>query len=296
MAETSLRVSQRRILAYRAGRMGIAAVPGSGKTFTLSLLASDILLRGRLRADQEILIVTLVNSAVDNFSARIGGFLSQANLLPGMGYRVRTLHGLAHDIVRERPEAVGLANDFQIIDEHETNEILRQSSVTWLRANPDVLESYLKEDLDEQRVFNLRRKDLPDMVEAIARQTISWAKDKELTPARLASQIERLPLPLPLAAMGAQLYSDYQRAVSYRGAVDFDDLIRLALAALQVDPSLVERLRYQWPYILEDEAQDSSRVQERILELLSGRAATGCASATPTRPSTKPLPPPTPNT
>jgi DNA helicase-2/ATP-dependent DNA helicase PcrA len=32
----------------------------------------------------------------------------------------------------------------------------------------------------------------------------------------------------------------------------------------------LERLRYRWPYILEDEAQDSSMVQERILRLLVG--------------------------
>jgi DNA helicase-2/ATP-dependent DNA helicase PcrA len=270
MAEYNLRQSQKRILNYRGGKMGIAAVPGSGKTFTLSLLAADILMRGKLRADQEILIVTLVNSAVDNFATRIGAFLREANLLPGMGYRVRTLHGLAHDIVRERPESVGLANDFQIIDEHETIDILRQSALTWLRSNAEVLESYLKDDLDEQKVFNLRRKDLPELVESIARETISWAKDKELTPTQLYEQLDRLPLPLPLAEMGCRLYTDYQRAVSYRGAVDFNDLIRLALAALKVDDSLVARLHYQWPYILEDEAQDSSHVQESILALLSG--------------------------
>ena len=270
MADIRLRASQERILTYKGGKMGIAAVPGSGKTFTLSLLAADLLLRGAVRPDQEILIVTLVNSAVDNFSSRIGGFLKNANLLPGMGYRVRTLHGLAHDIVRERPEAVGLANDFQIIDERETADILRQISNSWVRANPLLIESYLKEDLDEQRVASLRREGLPQLVEAIAVEAVSWAKDKELTPDGLRKRLDELPLPLPLAEMGWSLYNDYQRAVNYRGAVDFDDLIRLALQALRGDRSLVERLRHQWPYILEDEAQDSSRVQELILEALSG--------------------------
>ncbi len=33
---------------------------------------------------------------------------------------------------------------------------------------------------------------------------------------------------------------------------------------------MLERLRYRWPYILEDEAQDSSRLQEEILQTLSG--------------------------
>lgn len=64
-----------------------------------------------------MLIVTLVNSAVENFSNRLGGFVRSRGLLPGVGYQVRTLHGLAHDIVRERPELAGLSDNFQIVDE-----------------------------------------------------------------------------------------------------------------------------------------------------------------------------------
>ena len=39
---------------------------------------------------------------------------------------------------------------------------------------------------------------------------------------------------------------------------------------MESDPDYLERLRQRWPFILEDEAQDSSRLQEKILELLSG--------------------------
>ena len=70
--------------------------------------------------------------------------------------------------------------------------------------------------------------------------------------------------------MGYAIYADYQRALAYRGAVDFDDLIRLALQTLRLDPAFLARLRERWPYILEDEAQDSSRLQEEILKLLVG--------------------------
>ena len=70
--------------------------------------------------------------------------------------------------------------------------------------------------------------------------------------------------------MGLTIYSDYQRALTYRGAVDFDDLIRLALDLLEADEEFLERLRYRFPYILEDEAQDSSQLQEQILRLLAG--------------------------
>ena len=74
----------------------------------------------------------------------------------------------------------------------------------------------------------------------------------------------------PLLDMGLAIYTDYQRALSYRGAVDYDDLIRLALEALQLDGEYLKRLQARWPYILEDEAQDSSRLQEKILRLLAG--------------------------
>src|SRR5512137_1077784 len=91
------RISQREILRYRGGTLGISAVPGSGKTHILSALTAQIISSGVLNMDQEVLIVTLVNSAVDNFSNRISGFIKQRGLIPHLGYRVRTLHGLAHD-------------------------------------------------------------------------------------------------------------------------------------------------------------------------------------------------------
>jgi DNA helicase-2/ATP-dependent DNA helicase PcrA len=116
-----LRPKQQEILTYSHGKMGISAVPGSGKTSTLSFLTADILKRRVLEDDQEILIVTLINSAVDNFYNRISSFVYARGLFPNIGYRVRTLHGLAHDIVRERPELVGLDSNFQIIDERESD-------------------------------------------------------------------------------------------------------------------------------------------------------------------------------
>ena len=266
-----LRPSQRSILkAYNGGRMGISAVPGSGKTYTLSMLAADIILSGDLDLNQEVLIVTMSNSAVNNFSQRIGSVLERQKMLPGLSYRVRTLHGLAHDIVRERPGLVGLANDFSIIDESETVAIREQIAEAWLRGNPDFFDAYLDPKLDEYRIGSIRNKELPRIVQSIASNFIRSAKDNELTPEALRQHLDRLPAPLPLAEMGWAIYQEYQRSLAYRGAVDFDDLIRLALQALRADPGLVRRLREQWPFILEDEAQDSSRLQEEILRILTG--------------------------
>jgi DNA helicase-2/ATP-dependent DNA helicase PcrA len=250
----------------------VAAVPGSGKTWTLSVLASNLIADGYLQQGQEVLVVTLVNSAVNNFSKRIGAFIEQRGLLPQVGYRVRTLHGLAHDIVRERPGLVGLADDFNIIDERAAESIRKEVSIAWLRGNPFALDEFLSEAMEgnEKKADWIRREKLPDLVSEISLAFIRYAKDRQLTPQTLKEKLDRLQAPLPLAEMGWQIYQEYQRALGYRGSVDFDDLIRLALQALQADDSYLQRLRERWPFILEDEAQDSSLLQENILRILAG--------------------------
>ncbi len=263
------RPSQEKILRYSGGRLGIAAVPGAGKTHILSALAAQIIQSGGLLDGQEVLIVTLVNSAVDNFETRIQQFFEKP-LLALYKYRVRTLHGLAHDIVREKPGRVGLSEQFGIVAEGETDQIRRESVNAFLAANPNFLDEYLDPALDENKREWVRRDPLPKMLESLATAFIRSAKDRRMGPEQLRSLLERQPGRLPLAEAGLAIYSDYQRALAYRGAVDFDDLIRLSLDLLESDSEYLERLRYRYPYILEDEAQDSSVSQEQILRLLSG--------------------------
>jgi DNA helicase-2/ATP-dependent DNA helicase PcrA len=262
---------QQEVLNYQGGMLGVSAVPGSGKTHTLSCLAANLIADGRIRDDQEVLIVTLVNSAVDNFSRRVAGFVAERGLLPHVGYRVRTLHGLAHDVVRERPSLAGLSDDFQIIDEATSAQILHDAVNAWIHAHPGAADEWVDlENIEERSRYRVMTKDWPDLVGGVAGSFIRLSKDLQVTPGALRDLFERSAPGLPLVEMGLEVYSDYQRALIYRGAVDFDDLIRLALLALKSDPDYLARLRDRWPYILEDEAQDSSRLQEEILRLLAG--------------------------
>jgi DNA helicase-2/ATP-dependent DNA helicase PcrA len=68
------RPSQFEILRYRGGGLGIAAVPGAGKTFTLSALAAQIIQSGMLGNEQYFLIVSMFNSVVDKFE-QLGNLL-----------------------------------------------------------------------------------------------------------------------------------------------------------------------------------------------------------------------------
>ena len=263
------RPMQQKVVSFRHGKMGIAAVPGSGKTQTLSYLAASLIREDCLKEGQEILIVTLVRSAVENFSTRIEGFIRQSGLLPGYGYRVRTLHGLAHEIVRERPDLAGLSEHFQIIDESESTRILEGAAQVWMKQHPEFLLKFTDEtyDLNDRK---LRTEQWPKNIITIAGDFIRTAKDLTLNPNQLQDQMESLSIPLPLIQLGFDIYSDYQEALRYRSAIDFDDLIRLALHAIQMDPEYLKQLQYRWPYILEDEAQDSSQLQEKILRALCG--------------------------
>jgi DNA helicase-2/ATP-dependent DNA helicase PcrA len=266
---TSLRTAQAEIVSYTTGKMGVSAVPGSGKTFTLSWLAARLIEQADLFDDQEILVVTLVNSAVDNFSARISGFLRKKKLIPNLGYRIRTLHGLAHDIVRERPDLVGLSDRFTIVDERESLEIMDAAVTSWLRSHPEFITEWTSPDVDLGENRNSQKQWL-DLINNMARSFIRQAKDLQILPDELARRISELNQPHPLLQLGTDIYSDYQRSLNYRSAVDFSDLIRLALQALQSDPEYRMRLHYRWPFILEDEAQDSSSLQEEILRLMVG--------------------------
>ena len=265
------RPMQQQVLEYTHGKMGVSAVPGSGKTQTLSYLAAQLIMEGRIQDDQEVLIVTLVNSAVDNFAYRIAGFVQQRGLLPDFGYRVRTLHGLAHDIVRERPDLAGISDRFSIVDENEADDILRSAVIAWLRIHPELIEDFLSPEINLGQ-DQMAQKQWPDLVMDLAQSIIRKAKDMQASPIDILTRLHTIKIPQPLLEMGVEIYSDYQRALSYRSAVDFDDLIRLALKAIESDVEYLARLRYRWPYILEDEAQDSSRLQELILRKLTGES------------------------
>jgi len=265
----SPRPSQKEILKYRSGYMGISAVPGSGKTQTLSALAAELIARGEISDEQEILIVTMTNSAVENFRSRIQSILAQKGLLTSFGYRIRTLHGLALDIVRERPDLANLSDQFAIIDEQEAVSIIDRIVTNYLTSNQEVQQLFSQTNFlegDSIKVFdgwkNLLTRTIPSF--------IKQAKDLHFTPAILTNLISEHRINDPAFLMSTDMYSQYQDMLAYQNAVDFDDLIRLCDIVLDSDPLYLERLRKLWPYVLEDEAQDSSRLQEVVLRKIIG--------------------------
>lgn len=275
------RPTQAEILKYTGGTMGISAVPGSGKTHTLSALAALLVEKRQAvraeayapdRFESEILIVTFSNSAVANFSARIAGFLSEKGMVPGIGYRVRTLHGMATDIVRGRAENFGIDPDFVILDETACEALLLRAVDQWLekdarRTYDSFLDPEVKPNQREKYYAEKWRKD----VTGIARNVISQAKDYLLTPEKMRNAIDALAdeTQFGLLSMICDIYSAYQMMLKTYPALDYADLMFYAYDILEKDPGYRALLQKHWPVILEDEAQDSSLIQEKVLRLLT---------------------------
>ncbi|MCP4363456.1 MAG: ATP-dependent helicase [Chloroflexi bacterium] len=282
-----LRPSQADILKYEHGRLAISAVPGSGKTFTLSLLAAQLIGDGRVNshAGQQVLIVTYLNSSVDTFRARIRQRLMEMEL-PDEGYAVRTLHSLGSEIVKTANSEFGDETGLLVAGDSQSRHFLNQAIEQWIDQYPDVWVAFLPDDSPQTRAR------WRDATMRMSRSFISAAKNERYRPElileRLESEDWRLALsrnegleddtvnlqsPIhqsPLLHMLSGIYGRYQTILNRQGVLDFDDLIWQAVELLGQRAGLAEELRRRWPYVLEDEAQDSVPLQEELIGRLMG--------------------------
>ena len=278
MNDLQLRPAQAKILEYENGRLAISAVPGSGKTFTLSLLAAKLIGNGRIDPNQQqILIVTYLNSSVDNFKARIRQRL-EANELPDIGYTVRTLHSLALEIVRTANSGLTEESAPLVLDEGQGSHFLARAVDGWIEAHPDAWSQFLTDDSPQTRAR------WRDVTQKMAKSFIRAAKNERYRPEqilerletgdwRLESDEDSLQSPVnqsPLLWMMGGIYGRYQTILDRQGSLDFDDLIWQAVELLDQRAGLAKQLRQRWPYVLEDEAQDSVPLQEALISRLTG--------------------------
>jgi len=262
-----LRPQQREVLQYTGGRMAVSAVPGSGKTLTLALLAAKLIVEGRIDEDAEVLVVTVQNSAVDNIAQRIRDILDRQRI-PPLGFRVCTLHKLASDILRARYDLAGVEEQFVIIDDNETRRLMQSAVDVWVAEHIGWWQSFIPEaDVTrQQRMKEAWRRE----TQRVGLEITKLCKHLRLSPKEARGLLDRPSRPFEFLRMGIELYAQYDRYLQAQSGLDFDDLIWRALEALDQDETFLLNLRRRWPYVLEDEAQDSSPLQEMILERLVG--------------------------
>jgi uncharacterized protein (TIGR00375 family) len=213
---------QRAAAAIVHGPLLIVAGPGSGKTRTLTHRIAHLV------ADHGIpparcLAVTFTRRAAAEMCERL------ASLVPAAAGQVaiHTLHSLGLMVLREHPEAAGLARGFRIAPEGERVAALAAALGT-----------------TEVRALRL--------VRAISRAKRTDARDSDLREAMAA----------------------YSEALSLRNWIDFDDLITLAVRALEKETAVLYRERFT--FVSVDEFQDLDDQQYRLLELIAPPGANVC--------------------
>lgn len=264
----SLRPGQKEVAEYREGFMAVPAVPGAGKTTVLAYLAANLIHHGFTRPGK-ILIVTVMNSAVSNFRAKVGNFLEEQGLSRNRGFDVKTLHSLAMRILKEKPEFLLINNEFQIIDESSQWNIISDLTWSWIDQNESLWKSPIGVEENtkwyEKAVEKWTQSNLPrfmkEMVSVIKAHALSSEDLK-----KLKTELNEYSY----LSWALEIYEQYSYKLRLNGWLDFDDLILEAVRLLEKDEKLCQRLQKRWTFIFEDEAQDSNPLQERILQLLAG--------------------------
>ncbi|MEY2984869.1 MAG: hypothetical protein RLZZ568_1486, partial [Cyanobacteriota bacterium] len=256
--------------------MAVAAVPGAGKSHSLAVAAAIAIAQHQLHHQKQLLIVTYTRSAAAAIKSKVRQRLQQL-ALPGLGFTVQTLHGIALNIALRHPEVSGLdLNNQAIVSPHRSHRLVKTVVEQWRRQNPQAYQEFLAAGhFDGETTESLRRQSAlgTEILPALTKTVVSEAKSSGLTPQAVASLSQIPPGSLSLAA-GAELFSLYQQGMARKGWVDYDDMILAALNVLD-DPNLCQQWQHQYFGVFEDEAQDSSPLQERLLTRLAQDPASG---------------------
>jgi DNA helicase II / ATP-dependent DNA helicase PcrA len=108
-------------------------------------------------------------------------------------------------------------------------------------------------------------KDLADEIE--------WAKSRRIEPRAYEREVARVdpgrepPIPLDLFV---RTFDNYERAKTRQGRIDFDDLLVETIRLLEDDAEAADTVRARKRWFSVDEYQDTSPLQQRLLELWLG--------------------------
>lgn len=239
------RADQQPVLEYKSGKMAISAVPGAGKTTILLALILKLLERGI--NPENIFVLTYMESAARNFRERIKSIREDSSQLPN----ISTIHGLALRILKENEnfERLGLPSDFEICDDSQRTRIVKEIA-TKLK-----LKKTETDDFDRAvSVFKIGEgKFTPASDNSDKGEKVNGAADLKLKKFKT-------------------FFEEYQMALSASNLIDYDDMLISSVRLLEENPDILAHYQDICHFIIEDEAQDSSAIQQKLINLLSGKS------------------------
>ncbi len=267
----SLRPGQRELADWRGGSLAVSAVPGAGKSYGMAIAAVTTILRYQLHRQHQLVVVTFTRSAAANLKVTIRDRLRELRLPQG-GFAVHTLHGLALNIATRHLDLSGLQLDrATLVSPRQSHRLIRTCVDQWLAENPRRYHRLLEGcQFDGEETECLRRQTVlrTEVLPDLACTVIHEAKSSGLLPHHLRELSQQIPDDYGILAIAAGLYEHYQTLLRSRGLIDYDEMILAALRVLADDAA-----RCHWQNqvfaVFEDEAQDSTPLQTRLLQILA---------------------------
>lgn len=207
---------------------------GSGKTQVITSRIVHLLKNKRI-PPEEILAVTFTNKAAKEMQERVTAAAGKAS----QGMVISTFHSLAVRILRRDIRRLGYKPSFSIYTESDQSGVLRQA-MRDLELDP--------------------KQHNPDSI----RWRISLAKNRLISPEAYPKDSTD-----PLDSATAVVYPRYQRLLKAFNAIDFDDIIMLAVQLLETLPEVRDYWQRRFRYLMVDEYQDTNTCQYRLIELLA---------------------------
>ncbi|MCL2923656.1 MAG: ATP-dependent helicase [Trichodesmium sp. MAG_R04] len=268
---SSLRPGQQQMADWQGGPLAVSAVPGAGKSHGMAIAAALAIARYQLHSHHQLIVVTLTRSAATNIRIKIRKFLKKLSLPEG-SFVVHTLHGLALSIALRHPELSELdLENYNLILPTPSNKITRTCVENWIGDNPRHYQLLIEGcKFDGEETERLRRQSVlrTEILPKLAWKVIQQAKSSGLKPEDLWQLRYQTNDNYQVLNIAANLYQTYQKILRERQLIDYDEMILAALRVLQ-NTSARKMWQNQVFAVFEDEAQDSTPLQTKLLEILA---------------------------
>ena len=231
---TGLNKEQQQAVQHTEGPLLILAGAGSGKTKVLTVRIAHLLAQGV--NPYEILAITFTNKAAKEMKSRVEGLVGDvANRI-----WLSTFHSFCAKFLRfELDNFLGYNSNFTIYDTSDSQAVIKAA----LKA------------------LNLDDKYYPvgAMIGAI-----SDAKNKLLFASDFRKQARDF-----YQQKVADVYEYYERELRKNNALDFDDLLLVAVKLLQSNEAVLDKYSKRFRYVMIDEYQDTNHAQYLLAKLLA---------------------------